>query len=119
MPLRLLFAIHNHQPDGNFGEVFEEAYEACYTRIVDALAAHPTIKASLHHTGALLEWIEAHRPGYFQRLRRLVDGGQVELLGGGFYEPMLAILPERDAIGQIRMMADYLERHFNQQPKNI
>jgi alpha-amylase len=119
MPLRLLFAIHNHQPEGNFGEVFEEAYEACYTRILDALAAHPTVKASLHHTGPLLEWIEQHRPGYFQRLRRLVDSGQVELLGGGFYEPMLAILPERDAVGQIRMMSDYLERHFGQRPRGM
>ena len=119
MPLRLLFAIHNHQPDGNFGEVFEGAYEACYTRIVDALTAHPTVKVSLHHTGPLLEWIEEHRPDYFVRLRRLVEAGQVELLGGGFYEPMLAILPERDAIGQIVMMADYLERHFGKRPQGM
>ncbi len=116
MPIRLLFAIHNHQPEGNFGEVFESAYEACYTKIVDALLAHPRMKVSLHHTGPLLEWIEQHRPDYFARVRRLVENGQVELLGGGFYEPMLAILPERDAIGQIRMMADYLERHFGKRP---
>jgi 4-alpha-glucanotransferase len=119
MPLRLLFAIHNHQPEGNFGEVFEESYEACYTRIVDALTAHPTVKVSLHHTGPLLEWIEQHRPGYFARVRRLVEAGQVELLGGGFYEPMLAILPERDAVGQIVMMADYLERHFGRRPEGM
>ena len=119
MPLRLLFAVHNHQPEGNFGEVFEAAYASCYTRIVDALAAHPKVKASLHHTGPLLEWIEANRPDYFLRLRRLVEAGQVELLGGGFYEPMLAILPERDAIGQIRMMADYLERHFGRRPEGM
>jgi alpha-amylase len=119
MPLRLLSAIHNHQPEGNFGEVFESAYDACYVRIVDALEAHPTIKVSLHHTGPLLEWIEANRPQYFQRVRQLVARGQVELLGGGFYEPMLAILPESDAIGQIVMMADYLERHFGQRPRGM
>ncbi len=119
MPLRLLFAIHNHQPEGNFGEVFESAYDACYVRIVDALEAHPKVKVSLHHTGPLLEWIELNRPQYFARVRTLVERGQVELLGGGFYEPMLAILPERDAIGQIRMMADYLERHFGQRPQGM
>ena len=119
MPLRLLFAIHNHQPEGNFGEVFESAYEACYVRIVDALLAHPSIRVSLHHTGPLLEWIEANRPSYFTRVKQLVANGQVELLGGGFYEPMLAILPERDAIGQIRMMADYLERNFGKRPQGM
>ena len=51
--------------------------------------------------GALLEWIERERPDYFDKLRALVGRGQVELLGGGFYEPMLAVLPERDARGQI------------------
>ena len=32
----------------------------------------------------------------------LVDRGQVEILGGGYYEPVLASLPERDRIGQLR-----------------
>ena len=56
---------------------------------------------TLHHTGPLLEWIERERPDYFDSCAALVGRGQVELLGGGFYEPMLAVLPERDARGQI------------------
>ncbi|MEO6954504.1 MAG: alpha-amylase/4-alpha-glucanotransferase domain-containing protein [Polyangia bacterium] len=119
MSLRLLFAIHNHQPEGNFGDVMQSAYDTCYVRIIDALYAHPRMKVSLHHTGPLLEWIELNRPDYFARLRVLVGRGQVELLGGGFYEPMLSILPERDAIGQIVMMADYLERHFGKRPDGM
>ena len=35
--LTLLLAIHNHQPDGNFGHVFEQAYADPKTR--DALVA--------------------------------------------------------------------------------
>ena len=119
MSLRLLFAVHNHQPEGNFGDVMQAAYDTCYVRIVDALDAHPRMKASLHHTGPLLEWIEHNRPDYFARLRALVQRGQVELLGGGFYEAMLSILPERDAIGQIVLMADYLERHFGRRPEGM
>jgi len=103
MPLQLLFAVHNHQPDGNFGHVFQQAYDDCYRPLLDALAASPQLKAALHHTGPLLEWIERERPDYFEVMRQLVARGQVELLGGGFYEPMLAVLPERDARGQIAM----------------
>ena len=119
MSLRILFAVHNHQPEGNFGDVLQTAHDACYVRIVDALLQHPRMKVSLHHTGPLLEWIEQHRPDYFARLRELVQRGQVELLGGGFYEPMLSVLPERDAVGQITMMADYLEHHFGKRPAGM
>jgi alpha-amylase len=119
MPIQLLFAIHNHQPDGNFGHVFEQAYNDCYGPLLDALADAPHVKATLHHTGPLLEWIERERKDYFAKLRALVERGQIELLGGGFYEPMLAVLPERDARGQIHMMSDYLERHFGVRPEGM
>jgi 4-alpha-glucanotransferase len=118
-PLTLLCAIHNHQPDGNFDHVFERAYDDCYRPLLEALAEVPGFKVTLHHTGPLFEWIERHRPDYFDKLRALVGRGQVELLGGGFYEPMLAVLPERDAHGQIVMMSDYLARHFDVRPEGM
>jgi 4-alpha-glucanotransferase len=119
MALDFLFAIHNHQPDGNFGHVFEQAYDDCYHPLLVALSEAPHVKVTLHHTGPLLEWIERERPGYFDLLREMVKRGQVELLGGGFYEPMLAVLPERDARGQILMMSDWLEAHFGVRPEGM
>jgi alpha-amylase len=117
--LTLLFAIHNHQPDGNFGHVFQQAYDDCYRPLVDALLEAPHVQTALHHTGPLFEWIERERPDYFDKLRALVGRGQVELLGGGFYEPMLAVLPERDARGQIQMMSDYLAERFDARPEGM
>jgi 4-alpha-glucanotransferase len=119
MALDFLFAIHNHQPDGNFGHVFQQAYDDCYHPLLVALAEAPHVKATLHHTGPLLEWIERERPDYLGLLRQLVQRGQVELLGGGFYEPMLAVLPERDARGQILMMSDWLESRFGVKPEGM
>ncbi len=118
-PITLLLGIHNHQPDGNFGHVFENAYNDCYAPLVDTVLDFPHVKVSLHHTGALLEWIERERPDYFKKMRTLVERGQAELLGGGFYEPMLAVLPERDARGQIEMMSTYLSRHFGVRPEGM
>jgi alpha-amylase len=117
--LTLLLAIHNHQPDGNFGHVFQQAYDDCYRPLVDTLLEFPTVKLALHHTGPLFEWIERERNDYFDKLRVLVGRDQVELLGGGFYEPMLAVLPERDAVGQIHMMSDYLAEHFDVRPEGM
>jgi alpha-amylase len=119
MSLDFLFAIHNHQPDGNFGHVFQQAYDDCYHPLLVALSEAPHVQVTLHHTGPLLEWIERERPGYFDLLRDMVKRGQVELLGGGFYEPMLAVLPERDARGQILMMSDWLEARFGVRPEGM
>ena len=77
-----------------------------------ALERHPGVRLGLHYTGPLLEWLRARatrRPS--TRLAALIDRGQVEIVGGGYYEPVLASLPERDRIGQLRRMADELERH--------
>ena len=117
--IQLLLAFHNHQPDGNFDEVFAQAYADCYARILDALDEAPHVRVSLHHTGALLEWIAQKRPDYLLRMAAMVRRGQVEVLGGGFYEPMLAVLPERDARGQIHMMSDFCERHFGARPEGM
>src|SRR5262249_59571095 len=118
-PKILLLALHNHQPDGNFDEVFAESYEHCYRPVVDSLLEFPRVRCALHFTGALLEWIERHRADLFAKLRVLVERGQVELLGGGFYEPMLAVLPDRDALGQLAMMAEYLTRNFGRAPRGM
>jgi len=102
--LTLLLAIHNHQPDGNFGHVFQQAYDDCYHPLIEALLEFPTVKVALHHTGPLLEWIERERPDYFDKMRTLVGRDQVELLGSGFNEPILAVLPDRHARGPSPMM---------------
>ena len=94
--ISLALAIHNHQPVGNFGWVIAEVFEQAYQPMVDALERHPDVRLSLHYTGPLLDWLRAERPEFIARLRGLVERGQVEILGGGYYEPVLASLPERD-----------------------
>ena len=114
--ISLALAIHNHQPVGNFGWVLAEVYDQAYRPMLEALERHPGVRVSLHYTGPLLQWIESQRPDFISRLRALVEREQVEILGGGLYEPVLASLPERDRIGQLRRMGDELERLFGRRP---
>jgi hypothetical protein len=114
-----LFGVHNHQPVGNFGWVFENAVRDCYLPFLRILTAHPTVKFSAHYSGPLLEFLRERNSEVWDRLGELTARGQVELLGGGFYEPILAIIPEADRRGQIEMMSDYLERHFGRRPRGL
>ena len=114
--ISLALAIHNHQPVGNFGWVIAEVFEQAYQPMVDALERHPDVRLSLHYTGPLLDWLRAERPEFVAQLRGLVERGQVEILGGGYYEPVLASLPERDRIGQLRRMTRELQATFGRRP---
>ncbi|MFH1689613.1 MAG: alpha-amylase/4-alpha-glucanotransferase domain-containing protein [Candidatus Eisenbacteria bacterium] len=115
----LVLCIHNHQPVGNLPEVFQDAYTRAYLPFLETIEQFPEIKIVLHNTGPLLEWYEEHAPDYIERVRVLVARGQVEVLGGAFYEPILCAIPERDARGQIRMMTDYVSDRFGARPRGM
>ncbi len=97
--------------------MIEDAYQKSYGPFVRALLDHPRFRLSLHFSGILLEWLEKHHPEYFQQLRELVDRGQIELVGGGYYEPILPAIPDPDKIAQVRKLADYLREHFGSEPR--
>jgi len=115
-PFHLVLIVHAHQPSGNFEHVFEECYANSYLAFLDLLEKHPTIHVAIHYSGPLLLWIAKHHPGYFVRLRQLATRGQIELIGGGFYEPILISIPEPDRIEQLNRLADYIEKHFTKRP---
>ncbi|HWG47361.1 MAG TPA: alpha-amylase/4-alpha-glucanotransferase domain-containing protein [Gemmataceae bacterium] len=112
MPLRFVLALHNHQPVGNFGHVIEHAYRDSYRPFLELLDEYPEIPIALHTSGPLMEWLVEHKPEYIERLRRMVQRGQVEIMGGGFYEPILPMIPPCDRIGQVSTYKNYLENLF-------
>lgn len=112
--VRLVLAIHNHQPIGNFDDVFEHAFQDSYAPFLEMLDEFADIRFSLHTSGSLLEWLIKEHPEYINRLRQMVQRGQVEILGGAFYEPILPNIPRRDRIGQIQSYSNYLQRLFGQ-----
>ncbi|MGC1456274.1 MAG: alpha-amylase/4-alpha-glucanotransferase domain-containing protein [Nitrospirota bacterium] len=108
--VQFIFAIHNHQPVGNFDFVAEDAYQKAYLPFVTVLERHPSLKITLHYTGMLYHFFEKHHPEFIDLLRKLVAEGRAEILSGGFYEPILAVLPDEDKLGQIRTLTNYLKR---------
>ncbi|MEW6732572.1 MAG: alpha-amylase/4-alpha-glucanotransferase domain-containing protein [Acidobacteriota bacterium] len=113
------FAIHGHQPIGNFDNIIKDAYQRSYLPFLDTLARHDGIKIALHFTGSLLTWIKQHYPEYLANLAQLVRQGRIELLSGGFYEPILAMLPFEDRCEQIIKLNHFLETEFGIQPSGM
>ena len=112
----LSLAIHNHQPVGNFDFVFEEAYTKAYEPMIALLEKHPGVRLALHYSGPLRDWLKAHRPEFLQRVRTLVGRNQIEILSGGYYEPVLSALPDADKLGQIAKLTDAIQTDFAYKP---
>lgn len=117
--MHLILCFHSHQPVGNFEDVFERAYNKAYKPFIDVFERYPNIKIALHYSGCLLEWLKEKKEGFLDRIKRLVNLERIEILGGGFYEPILPIIPEADAKAQIEMMQDFLKDCFNVEPKGF
>jgi alpha-amylase len=111
-PIRLILALHNHQPIGNFEHVFQQAYEDSYLPFLDVFSRYESLRIALHTSGALMEWLDAAHPEYVDRLAQLAGQGRIEILGGAYFEPILAMIPSRDRIGQIRTYSRWLQNRL-------
>ncbi|MCI0707155.1 MAG: DUF1926 domain-containing protein [Ignavibacteriae bacterium] len=114
--IKLVLGIHNHQPIGNFDSVFEHAFAKSYEPFLDLLERYPRIKLSQHYTGVLLEWLLQNRPKFIQKLQKLVASGQVDMMGGAYYEAILSIIPDEDKVGQLVKLSNAIKKHFGKPP---
>lgn len=119
MPTPVVFVLHNHQPVGNFPEVFEACFATAYAPFLAVLERHPRARVGLHITGPLLEWLHQYQPAYLARVRALVARGQVEVLGGGMYEPILSVIPEADRDGQLARLRESVTETFGVEPTGV
>ena len=117
--MKVILCIHNHQPVGNMDHILEEAYVRSYMPFFSVLKDFPSIKVNIHFSGYLFRWLMERKPDYIHLLKQLHDRGQLEILSGGMYEPIIAFLPEEDALAQITMHRDLMEEVFGVRPRGM
>jgi alpha-amylase/alpha-mannosidase (GH57 family) len=114
--ISLLLGVHAHQPVGNFPFVLDDAHVRCYGPFLRVLHRYPAFKFAIHISGWLLDYLLKHYPDDMLLLREMVQRGQAELVGAGYTEPVLAVIPEEDRMGQLLRMSDRLEQTLGQRP---
>jgi hypothetical protein len=115
--LSMILGFHNHIPYGAGDEDGEYIYATRLKPFIQTLNKFPKIPAVLHYSGILLTWLEANHPELISILEDLIARKQVEILGGGFYEPMMPLLPYNDKVGQIELLTAYLRKKFGKRPQ--
>ena len=115
MSVNLPIVFHFHQPVDNFDHVIEEIYDICYKPLLDRIDAS-NVKCTLHFTGSMLDWFKLKHPEFLDKVQKLCTMKRVELISGGYYEPIIPLLPDDDKIGQIKLLNETIKEEFGFQP---
>jgi hypothetical protein len=113
----LVFGTYNTLPQGEHPDVFERVYQQALKPFLSLLNNYPRMPVVLHYCGSLFTWLEDSHPEFIMLLKEMTRRKQVELLSGGFYAPVLSILPDADKIGQIEKLTTYLRTTFGGRPR--
>ena len=113
----IIIGTHNHLPLGLDQEGAELLYQQAFKPLLAVLYRYPEFPVTLHYSGILMEWLEQMHPEFLTLLAEMVTRGQVEVLGGGYYDPILPLIPTNDKLGQLEKMTTLLRVRFETRPR--
>jgi len=108
---------HFHQPVDQKVLIYEDVYQKSYMPLIDNIFHFKEIKFTLHFSGNLLEWFLENKPDFIEKIKVMAKRGQIEIIGGGYYEPIFAIIPYRDRIAQMKKLSDLIKKEFGLEVK--
>lgn len=114
---KVILGSHNHLSYGSAKDEFERVYKDRLKPFITVLYRFPKIPAVLHYSGVLLKWIEKHHPEFLMILEDMLNRKQIEILGGGFYEPMFPLISLTDKLGQIELLTTFIRKQFGKRPR--
>ena len=97
----------------------EQQYQSVFKPVISYLYENPSKKISFSFSGPQLDWLEKNHVEFLTLLRELINKKQVELIGGGYYNPIFPLLQPIDRNGQIEMMTQELRRITGKRPRGI
>jgi alpha-amylase len=115
--IRFIFGTYNCQPVGTPDAELENIYQKAYKPFLSLVNRFPRFPVVLYYSGNLLLWIEKNHPEFMMLLTEMVKRKQAELLTGGFYDPVLPLIPNIDKVGQIEMLTTFLRSRFGKRPR--
>lgn len=111
--MRWVNFFHIYQPPGWNEDIIRRVARESYQPIAEVLSRNPKAKLTLNFSGSLIEQLAAL--GYDELLatyRRLIDRGQIELVGTAMYHPILPLIPEAEIRRQVEFNHEIQQRIF-------
>lgn len=100
-------------------EELETYYAAAVKPFVAVAYRYPDVPLTLFFSGPLLEWLQDRHSEYLTVLTEMIKRKQVEVLGGGFYSPLLPLIPPTDRLGQIEELTTLVRKLLGRRPRGL
>jgi len=109
----------NHLPEGSPQSLFEETYQVCWRPWLSTLYRFPELYSAIHYSGTVLSWLQAHHPEFIMLLEEMSSRKQVEVLGGGYFAPIMPIIPAPDRVGQLEFLSTLIRKFLGRRPRGV
>ncbi|MBO4857947.1 MAG: DUF1926 domain-containing protein [Treponema sp.] len=118
-PIYVCFSLKSFTSTFTAFDEFEKDYQAVYKPLARFLYTHQSFCFSLAFTGPQLQFLKKKRNEFTVIIKELVERKQVEMLGGGFYAPILPLLFPVDRGGQIDLLSAEIRQTTGKRPRGI
>jgi 4-alpha-glucanotransferase len=115
--ISLIIGTYNSIPIGYKDDTIEERYQASIKPFLSLIYENSNIPVTLHYSGILLEWFDEKHPEVLILLSEMVRNKSVEILGGGYYDPILPLIPVTDRVGQIEYLTTFIRKKIGKRPR--
>lgn len=111
--IRVVYLFHIYQPHWQTKEILEDNYQKFYLPLLHVLETHPEYKITLNIAASLTEQlVRENKTEFFERAKKLIENGQIELVGSAAYHPVLPLIPEDEVIRQIKLNDEINSKYF-------
>ena len=100
-------------------EVLEKSFQTIYKPVLKYLYSHPSFPMSFAFSGPQIQFFKKRKNELITILRELTDRKQVEILGGGYNDPLLPLLNSADRNGQIDLLTSEIRATFGKRPRGM
>lgn len=98
---------------------YQAAYKSVYKPLGAILFANPQLKFSFFFTGPQIEYFKKKNPEFLDLIKNLIARKQVEVIGGGYYNPLLPLILPADRAAQIEKLTLSLRQNFGKRPRGV
>lgn len=116
-PIYVSFNLKSFSNVSETNDVFEKDYQSVYKPLIKFLYSHPDFSFSFSFSGLQLQFFKKRKTEFITILKQLADRKQIEILGGGFYDPILPLLFTVDRNGQIDLLSAEIRQSLGKRPR--
>ncbi|MFN3301448.1 MAG: polysaccharide deacetylase family protein [Patescibacteria group bacterium] len=107
--------LHFYQPHWQKKEIIVKVVRESYSPILKILEKNQKARITLNICGSLTELLVKNDfKEILKRIKKLVENGQIELVGSAIYHPLLPLIPQKEIIRQIRLNENINKKYFEE-----